>query len=95
MIFKKIIIGLSFIGLLSGCAQTSAVLGPIYTYGSTGNAFQAGLSFGTNKAITKLTRKVTGEKTKKIKQPNANDIALHKLLNTHIKETRKRLNLIK
>jgi hypothetical protein len=95
MIFKKIIIVLLFIGFLSGCAQTTAILGPIYTYGSTGNAFQAGLSFGTNKAITKLTGKVTGEKTKEIKQLYANDIALHKLLKTRIKETRKKLNLIK
>jgi len=93
--FKKLIIGLFIIVLLSGCAQTSALLGPVYTFGTTGNTLQTGLSYGTNKVITKLTGKDTKENVKEILQPNANDTALRKLLKTRIEETRKKLNLIK
>ena len=35
--------------ILSGCAQSTAMLGPALTLASTGNASQAGLTFFTNK----------------------------------------------
>ena len=48
-------IGLSFIFFsvifLSGCLQTTALLGPGLTVVTTGNVFQAGLQYGTNTAI--------------------------------------------
>lgn len=95
MILKKIIIVFSFIGLLSGCVQSSSLLGPIYTFGTTGNALQTGLTYGSNKAIVKITGKNTGENILDILQPNVNDAALRKLLKARIKETRKKLNLTK
>jgi len=51
MILKKTFIGIFLLGMLSGCAQNAALLGPAYTFGSTGNIYQAGLTFGSNKAI--------------------------------------------
>ena len=41
--------------LLSGCAQSTAMLGPAITLASTGNASQAGIAFFTNKAVKKET----------------------------------------
>ena len=37
MIIKKIIVGIFLISFLNSCAQNSAFLGPIYTFGTTGN----------------------------------------------------------
>ena len=54
--FKLYLILLSFI-FLSGCFQSSALLGPGMTIISTGNVAQAGFQFGTNTAIKKETGK--------------------------------------
>ena len=54
----KLIIILLF---LSGCVQTSALLGPMYTIGTTGNALQAGVSYGTSYAVKKITGKTVSE----------------------------------
>ena len=50
-VFIYIIAGL----LLSGCAQSTAMLGPALTLASTGNVSQAGLTYFTNKAVEKET----------------------------------------
>jgi len=95
MIIKKLILSIIFTSFLSGCAQNTALLGPLYTLGTSGNILQAGLSFGSNKAIAKVTGKTTKENIDEILEPNANDNALRELLKTRIIETRKRLNLTK
>jgi len=95
MINKKIILGILIIGLLSGCVQSTAFLGPIYTLGSTGNAFQAGLSYGSSKTVTSITGKTPAENIKDILQPKDEDSDLRKLVKKQIKETRKKLNLSK
>ena len=41
--------------ILSGCAQSTAMLGPAITLASSGNVSQAGLTFITNKAVEKET----------------------------------------
>ncbi len=41
--------------ILSGCAQSTAMIGPAITLASSGNASQAGLTFFTNKAVEKET----------------------------------------
>ena len=46
----------SFI-FLTGCFQSSALLGPGLTIVSTGNVAQAGLHYGANKAVKKETGK--------------------------------------
>ena len=46
----------SFI-FLTGCFQSSALLGPVMTIISTGNVAQAGFHYGSNKAVKKETGK--------------------------------------
>ena len=42
---------------LSGCVQTTSMLGPGITIATTGNVFQAGLQYGANTAIKNETGK--------------------------------------
>ena len=55
MEIKKIIFGISIGILLSGCMQSTAMVGPALTIASTGNISQAGLTFITNKAVEEET----------------------------------------
>ena len=57
MSLKKIIAGLFLLFFLNGCVQSTALLGPAYTLASTGNIYQAGLSYGSNQAVKKITGK--------------------------------------
>ena len=41
--------------IISGCVQSTAMIGPAITIASTGNITQAGLSFLTNKAVEEET----------------------------------------
>tara|TARA_B110000037_G_C16830344_1_gene387485 strand:+ start:232 stop:585 length:354 start_codon:yes stop_codon:yes gene_type:complete len=78
MIYKKIIIGVFLLFFLSGCAQNGALLGPAYTLASTGNIYHAGLSYGSNKAIKKITGKSPTENIKSLtdnkKSKNEDDL---------------------
>ena len=95
MFLNKIIIGLFLISFLNGCAQSTSLLGPVYTYGTTGNTLQAGLTYGSNKMVTSLTGKTTGENVEKIFQPKTSDSEFQKMVKKRIIETRKKLNLAK
>ncbi len=57
MKFKKIYFLVLISMLLSGCMQSSALLGPGITIMTTGNVMQAGLQYGANSAIKKETGK--------------------------------------
>ena len=57
MILKKIIAGLFLLFFLNGCVQSAALLGPAYTMASSGNIYQAGLSYGSNQAVKEITGK--------------------------------------
>ncbi len=52
---NKIFIYIVVVLILSGCAQSTAMLGPALTLVSTGNVSQAGVTFLTNKAVKKET----------------------------------------
>ena len=52
---KKILVFIVSGLILSGCAQSTAMLGPAITLASSGNVSQAGLTFITNKAVEKET----------------------------------------
>ena len=80
MIIKKIISGIFFLCLLNGCAQSTAFLGPIYTFGTTGNAYQAGFSYGSNKIVTSLTGKSTVENVEHLLKAKKQDSDLKKLV---------------
>ena len=47
--------------ILSGCVQSTAMLGPALTAASTGNVLQTGFSYGANLTIKKTTGKNTSE----------------------------------
>ena len=64
MILKKIIAGLFLLFFLNGCVQSAALLGPAYSLVSSGNIYQAGLSYGSNQAVTKITGKTPTENIK-------------------------------
>ena len=59
-----------YFGLLifvSGCFQSSAsLIGPSYTLATTGNVYQASLSYGVNQALQKTTGKNSKEHVKVI-----------------------------
>ena len=64
MILKKIIISAFAMCFLTGCLQNTALLGPAITVASTGNIYQAGLSYGSSKTIKKMTGKTPTENVK-------------------------------
>jgi len=57
MFGKKFILGLFIISFISACTSPTALLGPTYTLTSTGNIFQAGLSYGSQELVKKHTGK--------------------------------------
>ena len=66
MINKKIIFGLFIVGLLGACTSPTAMLGPAYTFSSSGNIIQAGLNYGSNQMITHYTGKTPIENLKEL-----------------------------
>ena len=66
MILKKIIAGLFLLFFLNGCVQNTALLGPAYTLASTGNIYQAGLTYGSNQAVKKIIGKSPTENIKSL-----------------------------
>ena len=87
---KKTILIVIFFSFLNGCVQNTAMLGPAFTYSSSGNAFQTGLSYGSNQIIKNYSKNKKDRKSLKNK-----NLELHNLLKTQITETRKRLKIIK
>jgi hypothetical protein len=93
MILNKLTIGILIITILSGCAQNTALLGPAYTLGTSGNVYQASLTYGSDQMITKFTGKSTAQNVKEILIPKEQDSEFEKLVKNRIAETRKKLNL--
>ena len=80
--------------ILSGCAQSTAMLGPALTFSSTGNASQAGMTFFTNKAVKKETGMDTVSfVSNKIEQNSSKNRKFKKLVETNFEKTRKKLIL--
>ena len=57
---NTLLISISFL-LLGSCAQSTALIGPAITVGSTGNVMQAGFSYASNMAVKKTTGKTPSE----------------------------------
>ena len=95
---KKIILYFCLGCFLTGCMQTTAVLGPGLTFASTGNLPQAGVSFFTHKvieqetgmdAVTLVSKKIEeGKVQKSQKRMNKNFMLLVK---TNFEKTRKKM----
>ena len=100
MILKKIIVGLFLLFFLNSCVQSTALLGPAYTLASTGNIYQAGLSYGSNQAVKKITgkspteniRSLTNSKKSKIDEEQNYD-EFFALVKNRIEKTSKIINL--
>ena len=65
---KKIIFGLFIVSFLGACTTPTAMLGPAYTFTSSGNIIQAGLNYGSNQMITHYTGKTPIENLKEVSQ---------------------------
>ena len=62
---KKIIFGLFLVNFLGACTAPTAMIGPAYTLTSSGNALQAGISYGSNQMVTSYTGKTPAENFQK------------------------------
>ena len=51
---RKLLIYMIFLTSLNGCVQGIAFVGPLISYSQSGNALQAGLSYGSNHALKKI-----------------------------------------
>jgi len=98
---KKITLYCCISLFLSGCFQSSAMVGPAITFASTGNVSQAGLAYFTNRAVKEETGMSTTEyvstfleeKTKKTKKNEKIYEELMILVQTNFEQTRKKLLL--
>tara|TARA_Y100000741_G_C17998576_1_gene455125 strand:+ start:233 stop:550 length:318 start_codon:yes stop_codon:yes gene_type:complete len=81
--------------LLSGCVQSTAMIGPAITIASTGNISQAGLSFLTNKAVEEETgmNTVTFVSTKIEENNSKNRMrrGIKEILDNNFEKTRQKL----
>ena len=76
MEIKKIVLYFCISLFLTGCYQSTAMVGPAITLASTGNVSQAGFAYVANKAVeketgmstTKYVSTILVEKTKKTKK---------------------------
>ena len=70
MILKKIVIGIFLLSTLNACVQNVAFIGPAITVASTGNVCHAGLSYGSSRALNKITGKTATENIKSFLSKN-------------------------
>ena len=100
---KIIVIIISFV-FLGACAQTTALIGPAITVGSTGNVMQASLTYASNIVVTKKTGKTPSEhvslyieEKKEEKKHKKSEAKIKKemanYLQSHIEIMRDKLNL--
>ena len=100
MEIKKIVLYFCISLFLTGCYQSTAMVGPAITLASTGNVSQAGLAYLTNKTVKEETgmsaaeyiSTILEEKTKKTKKNEIHE-ELMILVQTNFEETRKKLLL--
>ena len=93
-IFNIFFVILSVI-ILSGCVQTTSLLGPGVTIATTGNILQAGFQYGANTALKKETGKDVLTHIKDTVDENNKKkkfyVQLKQLLENRIETTRKKL----
>ena len=91
--FKKLLTVILLVSFLSGCAQNAALLGPAYTFATSGNIYHAGFTYGSNEIITKTTGKSVAQNFTDALVKKKDDNAFEALVKKNIEETRKKLNL--
>jgi len=91
-IFKKIVMASLSLLFLNGCVQPTAFLGPTITAGTSGNIYQASLSYGANQVIKKTTGKTPTEHVVAFFDPqNDHQGDLKKILIEEVKETKSKI----
>ena len=94
---NRILIYIIAVVVLSGCVQSTAMVGPVFTMASTGNVSQAGLTFFTNKAVEEETGMDTVSfVSKKIEEKNSKNKLkrkFNKLVKNNFEKTRQKLIL--
>ena len=92
---KKILLILVSFVCLNGCMQSTALLGPAITVGTTGNVYQASLSYGSNMAVKQITGKTPSEHmTSYVDNKNKEkkfEKEITSLLQSHVEIMRKKL----
>jgi len=92
-IFKKIAVAFLSLLFLNGCVEPTAFLGPAITAGTSGNIYQASLSYGTNQVIQKATGKTSIEHISEFFDPkNKHQGDWISILNYQAKETKLNIN---
>ena len=101
MELKKIILYFCLGCFLSGCMQSTAMLGPGLTFAGTGNMSQAGASFFTHKlieqetgmdAVTLVSKKIEDNKIQNSKKRMNKNFML--LVKTNFEKTRKKIIIL-
>jgi len=87
MFIKKSYIGVILLILLNGCAGNTSLLGSAYSL-AQGKVSQAGLTFGSDKAVNKITGKTTSENFIQIFTPKKKDSKTEKSVK---KKTKKKI----
>ena len=101
MIYKKFFLLIFLLILTGACTAPTAMLGPAYTFTSTGNVFQTGLTYSSNELVTKYTGKSTLENViewssfdeKNIQTKTLESEEFYLLVKSKIEKTNKLLNL--
>jgi len=105
MIYKKMFFGIFLLSFLGACAAPTAMLGPAYTFSSSGSLVQAGLSYGSSELIKSYTGqspmenlielseiKIDENKKKNIKKRTVESEEFQRLVEKRIKMTNGILN---
>ena len=105
MIQKKLFFGVFTLLFINACTAPTAMLGPAYTFTSTGSVAQAGLSYGSNELITNYTGKSPLENLEEITSKNISikknihkqtleSEEFYQLVKSKISDTRGKLKLV-
>ncbi len=80
MIQKKIFFLLFIFSFLGACTSPTAMLGPAYTFSSSGSVIQTGMSYGSGELIKSYTGKTPLQNILEISELdiNENEINIHK-----------------
>ena len=77
--------------ILSGCIQTTSILGPGVTIATTGNVLQASLQYGANTVLKNETGKDVVTHIKDSVDEKKFHVKLKKLIENRIETTRQKL----
>ena len=96
MKIKKLFFLLFGLTTLNGCIETTAFLGPAISVGTTGNVYQASLSYSTNRIIHSATGKTPIEHVTNFFDPNDDfDGNLNLIVTDNINNVKESLKITK